>query len=37
MGGVWFDRNPDWAAVAVLMRDSYRLVAPKKLLALLEE
>ncbi len=35
--GVWLDRNPDWDAVAVLMRDSYRLVAPRTLLALLEE
>jgi hypothetical protein len=35
--GVWLDRNPDWAQVEELMRDSYRLVAPKKLAALLEE
>lgn len=33
--GVWLDRNPDWSEVKDLMRDSYRLVAPKKLAALL--
>ena len=33
--GVWLDRNPDWAEVKTLLRDSYRLVAPKKLAALL--
>ena len=33
--GVWLDRNPDWSEVKELMRDSYRLVAPKKLGALL--
>jgi hypothetical protein len=35
--GVWLDRDPDWSEVKELMRDSYRLVAPKKLAALLEE
>lgn len=34
--GVWLDRNPDWSEVKELMKDSYRLVAPKKLAALLE-
>jgi hypothetical protein len=34
--GVWLDRDPDWAEVADLMRDSYRLIAPKKLLAVLD-
>ena len=33
--GVWLDRNPDWSEVKDLMRDSYRLGAPKKLAALL--
>ena len=33
--GVWLDRNPDWSEVRELMRDSYRLVAPKKLAVLL--
>src|ERR687892_2352858 len=35
--GVWLDRNPDWSEVKELMRDSYRLVAPKKLAALAGE
>ena len=34
--GVWLDRNPDWSEVKELMMDSYRLVAPKKLAALLK-
>jgi len=29
--GVWLDQKPDWAEVAELLRDSWRLVAPKKL------
>ena len=33
--GVWLDRNPDWSEVKELMKDSYRLVAPKRLSALL--
>ncbi|HEX6670217.1 MAG TPA: MmcQ/YjbR family DNA-binding protein [Gemmatimonadales bacterium] len=35
--GVWLDRRPDWSEVRELMRDSYRLVAPKKLAAQLED
>ena len=35
--GVWLDRNPDWDEVADLMRDSYRLIAPKKLIAVLDQ
>jgi hypothetical protein len=35
--GVWLDKRPDWKEVGELMRDSYRLVAPKKLAALLED
>lgn len=35
--GVWLDRNPDWSEVKALLRDSYRLVAPKKLAALLRD
>jgi hypothetical protein len=31
--GIRLDRNPDWAEVAELMKDSYRLVAPKRLLS----
>jgi hypothetical protein len=34
--GIWLDRNPDWSEVKELMRDSYRLVAPKKLAAMME-
>ncbi|HEY7613740.1 MAG TPA: MmcQ/YjbR family DNA-binding protein [Gemmatimonadales bacterium] len=32
--GIWLDRNPDWSEVKELMSDSYRLVAPKRLAAL---
>lgn len=35
--GIHLDDGPDWAEVKVLMGDSYRLVAPKKLLAALQE
>ena len=35
--GVWLDRNPDWVEVGDLMRDSYRLIAPKKLQAALDQ
>jgi predicted DNA-binding protein (MmcQ/YjbR family) len=30
--GIYLDRTPDWAAVAERLADSYRLVAPKRLL-----
>ncbi len=35
--GIWLDRNPDWDEVADLLRDSYRLIAPKKLVAVLDQ
>jgi hypothetical protein len=35
--GIWLDKNPDWKEVAALMRDSYCLIAPKKLLAKLDD
>jgi hypothetical protein len=35
--GVWLDRNPDWSEVKGLLCDSYRLVAPKKLAALIQD
>jgi hypothetical protein len=35
--GVWLDRRPRWSEVEELMRDSYRLVAPRRLVAALEE
>jgi predicted DNA-binding protein (MmcQ/YjbR family) len=31
--GIHLDESPDWAEVKALMEDSYRLVAPKRLLA----
>jgi hypothetical protein len=31
--GVWLDRGVDWAELADLLRDAYRLAAPKRLLA----
>ena len=34
--GIRLDRNPDWKEIGELMRDAYRLVAPKKLLMALE-
>ncbi|WP_341894787.1 MmcQ/YjbR family DNA-binding protein [Ferrovibrio terrae] len=33
--GMWLDRRVDWREVAELVRRSYRLIAPKKLAALL--
>ena len=35
--GIWLDGAVDWDDVAEFLRDSYRLVAPKKLCALLHE
>ena len=35
--GVWLDRNPDWTEVRELMCDSYRLIAPRKLQAALDQ
>ena len=29
--GVWLDRGTDWKALAELLRDGYRMVAPKRL------
>jgi len=34
--GIRLDKSPDWHEIGELMRDAYRLVAPKKLLARLE-
>lgn len=31
--GVWLDRGVDWEDLADLVRDAYRLTAPKRLLA----
>ncbi len=35
--GIVIDRQTDWDEVAELVEDSYRLIAPKKLVALLAE
>ena len=35
--GIRLDAKPDWDVVADLLRDAYRLIAPKKLRARLEE
>lgn len=34
--GVWLDRRVRWKVVAELVQDSYRLVAPKRLVIALE-
>jgi hypothetical protein len=31
--GVWLDKRPNWTEVAELVEDSWRLIAPKKLVA----
>ena len=33
--GIWLDKRPRWSQVQMMVQDSYRLTAPKKLLALL--
>ena len=33
--GMRLDRNPDWKEVAALVTRSYRLIAPKRLVALI--
>jgi hypothetical protein len=35
--GVYLDKAPDWGELAELLADSYRLTAPKRLLAALEQ
>jgi hypothetical protein len=35
--GAWLDRNPPWAEITVLLRDAYRLKAPKRLAAQLDD
>ena len=34
--GIWLDVDPDWGEVAELIEDSYRMIAPKKLVAELD-
>jgi hypothetical protein len=35
--GIYLDRGPNWRTVADLMRDAYRMIAPKRLAALVGE
>ena len=35
--GIWLDRRVDWDELAQLLRDAYRLVAPKRLQRVLDE
>jgi len=35
--GIWLDKRVRWGEIAELIRDAYRLVAPKRLLARLDE
>lgn len=35
--GMWLDAKPDWKEVDALIRRSYRMTAPKKLSASMEE
>ena len=35
--GVWLDVNVDWAELQDLLRDAWRITAPKKLVAALKE
>jgi hypothetical protein len=35
--GVWLDGDVDWSELADLLRDGYRMTAPKKLLAQLKD
>ncbi len=34
--GVRIDRDPDWGEIAAIVEDAYRLVAPRRLVALLD-
>jgi hypothetical protein len=35
--GVWLDVDQDWDELAEIVTDAYRMIAPKKLVALLDE
>ena len=35
--GVWLDKSPDWNALEGLVLDAYRLTAPRRLIALLDD
>jgi hypothetical protein len=34
---VWLDKGIDWRELDMILRDSYRLVAPKRLAKLLDD
>ena len=34
--GIWLDEDPDWDEVSALLTDSWRLIAPKRLVAAFE-
>lgn len=35
--GIYVDRKPDWKAIAELLRDAYRMIAPRRLAAALDD
>jgi len=35
--GIWLDDKPEWEEVAALLTDAYRLIAPRRLVVLLDE
>lgn len=35
--GIWLDKRPRWKEVELLLRDAYRLTAPRKLAALIAD
>lgn len=35
--GIWLDRNADWTRIATLLGEGYRMVAPKRLAALVPD
>ena len=35
--GIWLDKRPSWEEVDLILRDAYRLIAPKKLAALIDD
>ncbi len=34
--GIWLDSRPNWKEIAALLSDGYRLIAPKRLAALID-
>jgi hypothetical protein len=35
--GVWLDKSPDWNALEGLLLDAYRMTAPRRLVAQLDD